>query len=105
MEILFDSASIRRAQNPSQLSPQLLLCAPPPLKLLAAPQIAGLLPATVPTRVKIFVDKHPNLAIEALIDSIPTIEELDARLADILVRHYEQCSTRIPRRSRYGGAA
>ena len=103
MQILFDSASLRRAPNPSQMLPQLLLCAPPPLKLLAAPSIAGYLPATVPIRAKIFVDKHPNLAIEALIDSIPTIEELDRRLADIVARQLEKYSRRLPRYASYGG--
>jgi hypothetical protein len=66
-----------------------LLAAPPPRLCLPAPRIAGLLPATIPTRVKVEI-VHEDIPttfeeLMAQIGPIRTIEELDAEIVDAIL--------------------
>ena len=68
------------------------LTAPPPPKLLAAPKIAGLLPARVPTpaaKVYIEVIREPRTFNELMeqLGHLPTVEECDAEIVASLQAH------------------
>jgi hypothetical protein len=72
-----------------------LLSAPPPPKLLAAPRIAGLLPARVPERVvrpRIEIIREPATFDELLqqLGHLPTIEECDAEIVERFEAHVER---------------
>ena len=101
MQMLIQFASASYSQSPSRL----LLTAPPALKMLVAPCIAGYLPASIPNRVRIIVDKRPNLEIEALIDSMPTLEQLDAEFAEAVFKIQSRLNVLMARRVRQDGAA
>lgn len=69
----------------------------PPARLLAAPRIAGLLPARVSNLLAgqqvIFNRAVKNASAEKIlteIDSMRTIEEMDAELMEIVERMYER---------------
>ncbi|MEP7287486.1 MAG: hypothetical protein ABI947_17145 [Chloroflexota bacterium] len=64
----------------------LLLEAPPPLKLISAPRIAGLLPANIPLKVEVIFEDKPltwdeKVAIFRQMPRLRTIEEMDAEIA------------------------
>ncbi|MEP7288096.1 MAG: hypothetical protein ABI947_20265, partial [Chloroflexota bacterium] len=66
--------------------PILLLAAPPPLKLICAPRIAGLLPAHIPLKVEVIFEDKPltwdeKVAIFRQMPRLRTIEEMDAEIA------------------------
>ena len=78
MQIVPQSAPISLTSIPAML----LLTAPPPPKLLVAPRIAGLLPATVAPQVEIIFNQP--LSLEALLHQlgpIRSLEEMDAEIA------------------------
>jgi hypothetical protein len=83
-----------------------LLAAPPPRLCLPAPRIAGLLPATIPTRtqatrvqIEVVREEVPATFEELLaqIGPIRTIEELDAEIVNAVLA-CRQASYRDPRR-------
>ena len=81
MQIVHQSASLSYSLFP----PMLLLTAPTPPKLIAAPNIAGLLPAQVSRHVKIVLDMPPTR--EELLRQLGPIrsrEEMNAELVEIL---------------------
>lgn len=89
MQIVQRSATIPLTSLPF---PFPLLTAPPPPKLLAAPKIAGLLPARVPqpaARVQIEIVREPQTFDElmAQLGHLPTVEECDAEIIASLEAH------------------
>lgn len=84
MQILTQFASVSYSLNPPRPA-HLLLPAPRPMPRLAAPQRAGLLPATTPRAVEIVVERRPTPAdLRHQLGPIRTRAEMDAEIADML---------------------
>ncbi len=88
MHIVSRSATFSHSLSPSLL-PVPLLTAPPAPKLLAAPHIAGLLPARVPSSAEIIVELP--LTREELLRQLGPIRsraEMNAEIAAVIVAPY-----------------
>ncbi|MEP7289840.1 MAG: hypothetical protein ABI947_29165 [Chloroflexota bacterium] len=86
----------------------LLLPAPPPMKLLCAPRIAGLLPERVPLKIEVIFEEKPltweeKVAIFRQMPRLRTREEMNAELAPLALKVVESLHRTGVHGTRNGG--